>query len=71
MDDEMNDPLCYTGLMRIRTGISIKEAVDALPPILSRISVPILVQHGMDDRVCAIEVSKQSPKFIADKVCWG
>ena len=52
-----SDPLVYTGLLRVRTGLEItsnyKKVLDAAPGI----TVPVLVMHGTADTVAVPEPS--------------
>ncbi len=46
-----NDPLNYTGLMRVRTGISIDQAAQTAIRDMSSITIPTLFLHGGADRI--------------------
>ncbi|CAK4084629.1 unnamed protein product [Aphanomyces euteiches] len=56
--DDDNDPLYYSGLMRIGTGLAIVGAVETVTPELSQVAVPFLIQHGDADKVVPPESSK-------------
>jgi acylglycerol lipase len=48
------DPLVYRGKIKARTGAEILATLESLPARLSRLSVPLLLLHGTDDRICAL-----------------
>lgn len=45
------DPLVYTGRIRARTGAEVLAAVQRVQDGLGRLTLPVLVQHGGDDRL--------------------
>ncbi len=47
------DPLVYHGRIKARTGAEILVTMEGLPARLPRLSVPLLILHGTDDRICA------------------
>lgn len=49
-----DDPLVYRGKVKARTGAEILATMEALPARLPRLSVPLLLLHGTDDRICAL-----------------
>lgn len=59
----LRDPLNYTGGVRARVGHEMLAGIDtAVTTAAARVSIPTLVVHGEDDRLCAITGSK---KFLA------
>ena len=52
------DPRVYHGPIRARTGAALAQAIQALPALLPRITVPLLVFHGMADSVAPITGSQ-------------
>ena len=56
--DYENDPLNHNGKVRARTGsemlLSVQRVVDGLP----RITVPVLVMHGSDDKLVPVAGSR-------------
>jgi alpha-beta hydrolase superfamily lysophospholipase len=51
------DPLVYRGKVKARTGAETLAAMEGLPARLPRLSVPLLLLHGTDDRICALSGS--------------
>jgi acylglycerol lipase len=51
------DPLVYLGKVKARTGAEILAAAQHLPRALPRLSVPVLLLHGTDDRICPLATS--------------
>ncbi|MBV8542152.1 MAG: lysophospholipase [Pseudonocardiales bacterium] len=47
------DPLVYRGKVKARTGAESLAMMEALPARLPRLSMPLLLLHGTDDRICA------------------
>ena len=45
------DPLVYHGPIRARTGAELAHAIQALPALLPKITVPLLVFHGTADPI--------------------
>lgn len=48
------DPLVYLGKLKARTGAEIMTAMQRLPAVLPRLSIPLLLLHGTDDRICPV-----------------
>jgi alpha-beta hydrolase superfamily lysophospholipase len=48
------DPLVDHGKIKARTGAEILVTMESLPARLPRLSVPLLLLHGTDDRICAL-----------------
>jgi acylglycerol lipase len=47
------DPLVYRGKVKARTGAEMLATMEGLPARLPRLSIPLLLLHGTDDRICA------------------
>jgi acylglycerol lipase len=47
------DPLVYRGKIKARTGAEILATMEGLPARLPRLSMPLLLLHGAEDRICA------------------
>lgn len=45
------DPLVYHGPVRARTGAAIARALDALPALLPKLELPLLILHGTRDAI--------------------
>ncbi|GMJ06657.1 hypothetical protein like AT1G73480 [Hibiscus trionum] len=54
-----SDPLVYTGPLRVRTGYEILRITTYLQENMSRLKVPFLVLHGMEDTVTDPKASKK------------
>ncbi len=48
------DPLVYRGRIKARTRAEILAAMQRLPARLPRLSVPLLLLHGIDDQICPL-----------------
>lgn len=46
------DPLVYCGKLKARTGAEILATMEDLPARLPRLSLPLLLLHGTEDRIC-------------------
>jgi len=55
-----DDPLFYSGRMRVASGIALLRGVERVPELLALVpeDVPVLVQHGDADRVCDVDGSR-------------
>jgi len=53
------DPLCYHGMIKVRTGAELLQAMAAARAAVPRLRTPVLVLHGTADRVCLPEGSRQ------------
>ena len=53
------DPLFYSGLLRIGTGLSMLRAIEGVQTSFHEIKTPYLLQHGTSDRVCHVDGSSQ------------
>jgi alpha-beta hydrolase superfamily lysophospholipase len=53
-----NDPLCYTGLIKARTGAEMVRATQRLDAQMHRLTVPYLLIHGTADRLTDPEGSR-------------
>lgn len=62
MAAEEDDPLVYTGKMRVGSGIALLEAVRQLQDDLESArhiaDIPMLFQHGDADRICDVQGSR-------------
>lgn len=47
------DPLVYHGKVKARTGAEMLATMEGLPARLPRLSLPLLILHGTEDRICA------------------
>lgn len=53
------DPLCYHGLVRVRTGFEGLEAIADARAAVPRTRTPLFIVHGTADRVCLISGSRE------------
>jgi alpha-beta hydrolase superfamily lysophospholipase len=53
-----NDPLVYQGKILARTGAEILQATRLIQAQMERISQPLLILHGTEDRLADVEGSK-------------
>ena len=60
----VEDPLNYHGKIRARTGAESLTAVKRVVAGLSKVTLPVLIQHGTEDRL----VSAAGSKMIAEKI---
>jgi acylglycerol lipase len=54
----LNDPLVYTGKIRIKLGVEILKTTQILQPQMSKIHLPIMILHGSEDRLSDPEGSR-------------
>ena len=64
VDAYVNDPLVYRGKIRARLGAEMINTIDKLPSLIPQISLPIIIMHGTEDRLCNPEGSQ----ILYDKV---
>ncbi|MFP4266372.1 MAG: lysophospholipase [Spirochaetaceae bacterium] len=63
-----NDPLTYTGKMKVAMALEMAEAEKMLSPeALSKIKVPALIMHGGEDKTVPPESSRQLYKLIGSE----
>ncbi|MFW6125803.1 MAG: alpha/beta hydrolase [Chloroflexota bacterium] len=53
-----NDPLVYRGKIRARQGAELLKAVQALPPQMPQMTLPVLIMYGTADRLSDPEGSR-------------
>jgi len=53
-----NDPLVYQGKILLRTGAEILRATKLIQAQMEKISLPLLILHGTEDRFADVEGSK-------------
>ncbi|XP_054784409.1 caffeoylshikimate esterase-like isoform X1 [Prosopis cineraria] len=62
-----NNPLCYKGRPRLKTGHELYRVSTELEQTLREVSLPFLVLHGEDDKVTDKSVSIQLHKVASSK----
>jgi len=62
-----NDPLVYQGKILARTGAEILQATQRIQGQMDKISRPILILHGTEDRLADIEGSKMLYAGVKEK----
>jgi acylglycerol lipase len=62
--DYDTDPLNYRGKTRVRTGAELLATVEKVKRDLGRVTVPLLVMHGSEDRL----TSPTTSKTLSDRV---
>jgi len=58
VDAYVNDPLVYRNRIPARSGAELLKTMQKLPPYLPRITLPVLIMHGISDRLAAPEGSQ-------------
>ena len=58
VDAYVNDPLVYRGKITCRFGAEMILTLRKLPSEMSKISLPILIMHGTDDKLSAVDGSR-------------
>jgi len=58
IDAYVNDPLVYHGKIRARLGAELIKAIQSLPNQMPKISLPILILSGTNDRLSSPEGSR-------------
>jgi acylglycerol lipase len=59
------DPLVYTGRICARTGVEMLKAQQRLMAEASRVTLPVLMVHGSEDRLCPLAGARPFYKAIA------
>ena len=54
----LDDPLIYTGAVRVRQAIQIYEMGTAVQALFEQVKVPFLVLHGAEDLICELKGSQ-------------
>ena len=54
----LDDPLCYNGATRARTGHQLLLALKEIDRRMGEVSLPLLLLHGADDRIISPELSR-------------
>lgn len=54
-----DDPLVYTGRIKLRMGLELLRAGPRLLPLAPRVSLPTLILHGSSDRLADVRGSEQ------------
>lgn len=57
--DVRDDPLFYSGNLRIASGLALKDCIAYVKPKLDQIDIPLMLQHGTGDRVCDVKGSEE------------
>ena len=55
----LSDRLCYSGRLRVGTGVALLRASASLAAKLGEWNVPLLLQHGLDDKLVAPHGSRE------------
>lgn len=55
----LRDPLTYHGALKLRFGGEIMHGVDKAKAFADRLTAPLLIVHGADDKICRLEGSQQ------------
>lgn len=53
------DPLAYTGKIPARTVVELVDLIGTLPQVYDRLTVPLLIMHGSDDRLIPVSGSQR------------
>ncbi|EPQ32019.1 uncharacterized protein PFL1_00217 [Pseudozyma flocculosa PF-1] len=53
------DPMTYKGLLRISTGLAILDGINELSALASKITCPLVIHHGANDRATNPQGSKE------------
>jgi len=67
VDAYMNDPLVYRGKTTARWGTELINTQQKLPDQLARITLPILIMYGSEDRLCNPEGSNMLYEKVNSK----
>lgn len=54
----LDDPLVYTGPIPARTGVELLQAQQRIAAHASEITLPVLMVHGGDDRLCPLPAAR-------------
>ena len=67
VDAYVSDPLVYRGKIRARLGAELIKAIQTLPRQMPRISLPILIMHGSEDRLSDPEGSQMLYERVSSR----
>jgi acylglycerol lipase len=67
VDAYINDPLVYRGKIPARTGAELARMWKQLPDQMPEIKIPILIMHGLADRLCDPRGSKLLYERVGSK----
>jgi alpha-beta hydrolase superfamily lysophospholipase len=67
VDAYVNDPLVYRGKVSARLGAEILSMIEKLPKQIPQISLPILIMHGVIDRLSDPASSKMLYELVQSK----
>ena len=62
-----HDPLNCHGKVPVRTLAEIVRLVEHLPGVLSRLRLPLLIQHGSDDKLAGVAGSRMVAKRVSSQ----
>ncbi|KAN0066422.1 hypothetical protein ACQY0O_000516 [Thecaphora frezii] len=60
VEDEFHaDPMTYKGLLRISTGLAVLDGINELSRLAHKVTCPLVIHHGANDRATNPEGSKE------------
>ena len=67
VDAYVNDPLVYRGKTTARLGVELINTQQKLPDQLPKITLPVLIMYGSEDKLCDPEGSKMLYEKVGSK----
>ena len=54
----VEDPLVYHGALKARWAVALMTSMEELRPLISKITLPLFIMHGADDRIVPLSASQ-------------
>ena len=67
VDAYVNDPLVYRDKIPARFGAEMVKILDRLPVLIPQITLPIIIMHGTEDRLCKPEGSQMLYDLVGSR----
>lgn len=67
VDAYVNDPLVYRGKVPARLGAELVKTLDKLPALIPKITLPIIIMYGSEDRLCNPEGSRMLYNLVGSR----
>jgi acylglycerol lipase len=67
VDAYVNDPLVYRGKVTARLVAELVKTLDELPALIPKITLPIIIMYGTNDRLCNPEGSRMLYDLVGSR----
>lgn len=64
---ERQHPLMYEGALRVSTGLALYDGCNEVRRSLHKVTLPVLIQHGLKDTVCDVEGSRTLYRAVSSR----